>query len=165
MRRALFALVTLALVAAGAAIATRPAPAAAVYTVAQVRAGLASNSGAWIGRMVLVRGLIMQCRRVEGCSAIPAGIPRVGLVDGIPIIEMPRATVLSQSLPLQIERDPLRDALRRVPLLGRVVPPPRRLSLAQPATYPVRLVVLRPCTVSNSRLPCVAAVLSDTVGG
>ncbi len=163
MRRALFALITLALVATVAATATRPAPVATVYTVAQVRAGLARNPGAWVGRTILVRALIMQCRRVEGCSAIPTGIPRMGLVDGIPIIEMPRATVLSQSLPLQIEQDPLRAFLRRAPLLDRVVSPPRRLSLAQAATYPVRLVVLTPCAVESSRQPCIAALLTDTV--
>lgn len=168
MRCALFALVTFALlaaVAAAVAVATRSAPAVTVYTVAQVRARLARDPGAWIGHTVLVRGLVMRCQRVEGCSVIPPGIPRVGLIDGIPIIEMPRETVLSQSLPLQLERDPVRDTLRRIPLLGRVVPPPRRLSLAQPAAYPVRLVVLNPCTVAGSRLPCVAASLADTVDG
>jgi len=168
MKRLLFALLTVALAAvivAGVAVVTRPAPASTVYTVAQVRAGLAHNPGAWIGHTVLVRGVIMRCLRVEGCDAIPQGIPRVGLVDGIPIIEMPRATVLSQSLPLLFERDPLRAFLRRMPLPRGLVPPPRRLDLTGADTYAIRLVTLTPCAVANSRLPCVAASLTDTTGG
>jgi hypothetical protein len=88
--------------------------AGAIYTVARVRAGLARTPQAWIGRTILVRGLVIRCRLVEGCVALPPGIPRVGLVDGIPIIEMPRAAVLSQALPLQVGEDPLRSFLRLI---------------------------------------------------
>ncbi|MDQ2827476.1 MAG: hypothetical protein M3Y74_00275 [Chloroflexota bacterium] len=136
--------------------------AGAVYTVARVRAGLARNPQAWVGRTILVRGLVIRCRLVEGCIALPPGIPRVGLVDGIPIIEMPRAAVLSQALPLQVGEDPLRSFLRLIPLLRGVVPAPRQPSPAQPTTYRVRLIVETPCAVANSHTSCVVASLIDT---
>jgi hypothetical protein len=162
MRRIALVLAALALVVAIImATGQRPIPADAVYTVAQVRAGLLHNSGAWVGRTLLVRGLVIRCRLVEGCVALPPGIPRVGLVDGIPIIEMPRMAVLSQALPLQVEEDPFRLFLRRIPLLRGVVPAPRQLSPAQPATYRVRLIVQTPCAVANSRASCVVASLVD----
>ncbi len=140
----------------------QPTSAGAVYTVARVRAGLARNPQAWVGRTILVRGLVIRCRLVEGCIALPPGIPRVGLVDGIPIIEMPRAAVLSQALPLQVGEDPLRSFLRLIPLLRGVVPAPRQLSPAQPTTYRVRLIVETPCAVANSHTSCVVASLIDT---
>jgi len=62
------------------AMGRQPSSTEAVYTVAQARAGLARNPRAWIGRTILVRGLVIQCRLVEGCVALPPGIPRVGLV-------------------------------------------------------------------------------------
>lgn len=140
----------------------QPTSAGAVYTVARVRAGLARTPQAWIGRTILVRGLVIRCRLVEGCVALPPGIPRVGLVDGIPIIEMPRAAVLSQALPLQVGEDPLRSFLRLIPLLRGVVPAPRQPSPAQPTTYRVRLIVETPCAVANSHTSCVVASLIDT---
>ncbi len=158
MRRIVLVLAALALVVAIImATGQRPTPAGAVYTVAQVRAGLARNPRAWVGRTILVRGLVMRCRLVEGCVALPPGIPRVGLVDGIPIIEMPRAAVLSQALPLQVGEDPFRSFLRLIPLLRRVVPTPRQLSPAQPTTYRVHLIVETPCAAANSRASCVVA--------
>ena len=138
-------------------VGRQPTPAGAVYTIGQVRAGLARHPWAWVGRTILVRGLVIRCRLVEGCVALPPGIPRVGLVAGIPIIEMPRAAVLSQALPLQVEEDPFRSFLRLIPLLRRVVPAPRQLSPIQPTTYRVRLIVETPCAVANSRMSCVVA--------
>lgn len=161
-RRAALVLAALTLaIAIIIAIGRQPSSTEAVYTVAQTRAGLARNPRAWIGRTILVRGLVIQCRLVEGCVALPPGIPRVGLVDGIPIIEMPRVAVLSQALPLRVDEDPLRLLLRRLPLLRGIVPAPRQLSTAQSATYRVRLIVETPCAVANSPASCVVASLTD----
>ncbi len=156
-------LLSLALVVVLArAVVTRPSPAREiVYTVAQVRAGLSRSPGRWVGRTVLVRGSVVGCRRREGCLAPLAGIPAEGLVDGIPIIEMPRTTVLSLALPLQVEQDPLWAFLRRVPPLRQIVPAPPRLFTAQPATYRVRLVVLTPCALERVNTSCVAALLRE----
>jgi len=161
-RRIALVLAALALVVAIImATGQRPTPAGAVYTVAQARAGLARNPRAWVGRTILVRALVIRCRLVEGCVALPPGIPRVGFVDGIPIIEMPRAAVLSQALPLQVGEDPFRSFLRRIPLLHGVIPAPRQLSPAHPATYRVRLIVETPCAAANSHASCVVASLID----
>ena len=161
-RRIVLVLAALTLaVAIIVAMGHQPTPMGAVYTVAQVRAGLARNPRAWVGRTILVRGLVIRCRLVEGCVALPPGIPRVGLVDGIPIIEMPRAAVLSQALPLRISENPLWSFLRLIPLLRGVVPASRQLSPAQPTAYRVRLIVETPCAVANSRASCVVASLVD----
>lgn len=144
------------------AVVGRPGAARArVYTVAQVWAGLSRHPRQWLDTTILVRGLIVGCLPGAGCAAMPPGIPNSGLVDGIPIFEMPRTTVLSRSLPLQVADDPLRALLRRIPLLNRVMAMPRLQLPAQPATYRVRLIVARPCAVENMGPPCIEALLVD----
>jgi hypothetical protein len=163
MRRPLVAGAAVVLImACAAAILARPANAAGrAYTVAQVRAGLSRDPRGWIDRTIFVRGVVMRCLRVEGCYGTPAGIPSIGLVDGIPIVEAPRTMVLSQSLPLLLERDPLRAYLRRAPFIRAVLPTPQRLSLTQAAVYRVRLSVLAPCSVERINTPCIVAYLVD----
>lgn len=163
MNRALVALIAGALhLAVAVAVVGRPsATSARVYTVAQVWAGLSRHPRQWLDRTILVRGLIVGCLPGAGCAAMPPGIPNSGLIDGIPIFEMPRTTVLSRSLPLAVEDDPLRALLHRIPLLNRVMAAPRLQLPAQPATYRVRLIVARPCAVENMGPPCIEALLVD----
>jgi hypothetical protein len=58
-RRAVVRLVVLAVVLAGGLLAARRASPARVYTVAEVQAGLAHHLKAWMGRVVLVRGVFV----------------------------------------------------------------------------------------------------------
>jgi hypothetical protein len=56
--------------------------------------------------------------------------------------------------------DPLLSALRRVPVLGTLVPPPQQILSDHPAVYRIRLEALpRPCLVD----PCVLPLLIDAV--
>jgi hypothetical protein len=103
-----------------------------VYTVAQVQDNLARDRAAWVGRAVLVRGTLQP----SGCISWAAG--------GAPCHDRAAYLLLERDgvSALQVAGwgpDPLLAALRRLPLVGRLVPRPRAVRWGALATYPVRL--------------------------
>jgi hypothetical protein len=128
--------------------ALRPAQHSAVYSVAQVQAGLAHHPGTWEGRTVRVRGVAAICLSSDisqRCSHWPTY-----LMD---------AVVISPFLPLAWGRlDALRAFLRRVPLGSQMIAPPQTPRWWMPATYRVQLrAAVGLCGVP----PCYEALLLD----
>jgi hypothetical protein len=122
-------------------------PLGPLATVAQVDRALTQDPAGCRGRSVVVRGravrsltwqapdsLVLQSALVDG--AHPEGLLSLSVSWGRP--------------------DPLLAALRRVPLLGRWVPPPQRLHLGMPAFYRVQL-----CAPAGAAPGCAGAVLLD----
>jgi hypothetical protein len=125
-----------------------------VYTVAQLRAGLADNPRAWIGRTLLVRGVAigpigLSCPPNASCplawpALIDAGagngptLPLVAVSVGR-VLRIPSVSV-GRVLPLSLgPADPLLALLRRLPLVGRLVPGPQVLRWGKPTIYRVQV--------------------------
>jgi hypothetical protein len=100
-----------------------------VYSVAAARAALLHRPERWIGRTLYVRG------RLDGCPRAPAPCP----------IWQPRLfdpSVATGRGALPVERRPSASwllALRRIPVLGALVPAPRALRWGAVGTYAVRV--------------------------
>jgi hypothetical protein len=118
-----------------------------VYPVAKVQAGLAHQPGVWVGRTVRVRGIAGVCLasdHPQSCSHGP-----MYLMDAI------RSDAV---LPLvQGRQDAVPAFLRRLPLVGTVVPAPEVLQWYTIATYHVHLQIEQLCPST-----CYTAVLLDT---
>jgi hypothetical protein len=117
-----------------------------VSTVAQVSAGLVHDPRLWTGRSLRVRGIALAPVCVPGISSLcsPA---RAMIVDG------PTAPVRGE-LPLAWqEQGPAQAFLRRVPLLGDLVPVIHWGALA---AYRVRI---RPLPCSPGGAPCFEVVV------
>jgi hypothetical protein len=145
---------------AGAVLATHEQHAqGTVYTVTQVQAGLAEHPRAWLGWTMRVRGLVVPCQvgpddppnlpPSQSCSGWPAD-----LVD-------PGSASAAAFLPLTWSlQSPLLAALRRLPLLGPLLPAPAAPTRTTITTYRVRLRVA-PSAVCSST-PCYEALVLDT---
>jgi hypothetical protein len=125
-----------------------------VYTVAEVQAHLADDPRAWLGRIVRVRGIARACQpsgspaRVLFCRRRPQDLldpGPVGASDPMPLAWSARGSWLT--------------VLRRVPVLGQLMPAPQRLRWGAEATYRVqiRAVPAGSCT----SVPCDEALLLD----
>jgi hypothetical protein len=126
-----------------------------VYPVAQVQAGLDRNPRLWVGRTVLVYGVVIGCPPGYPCLITPAGT-----VENALGLASSSSVPLAQALHLDWEpQDPWLMALRQVPLLGRLVPAPQALCMEGPADYRVRLVSVKPCGIPSSL--CIHARLLD----
>lgn len=147
-------------------VPARPLP---QYSVAQVRSGLAHHRSAWIGRTILVRAIVMSPCPIGipnsgGCILIPAGVPRVGLVDmnnGNSLVAQ-----LGQALPLAVAParidDPVEHLLKRV---GLMPPDPTPVLLLRSSiqTYRVRLTTQTPCLLEQISGPCDVAYIGVAI--
>jgi hypothetical protein len=101
-----------------------------VYTVSELRAGLATNPHAWLGHTMLVRGVALG----------PACPPHASCVFAWPALVGADATRLGNSLVLSMgPANSLLALLRRLPLVRRLVPGPQLLRWGRPAVYRVRV--------------------------
>jgi len=120
-----------------------------VYTVSQVLTGLQRDPRAWVGRTALVRGAALLL--LPGCGATawcPAGLYE-------PHTRRPGPILLLEPGPA----NPLWGRLRRVPILGDVVPRPQHMHDQTSAVYRLRFQAVshRSCDAH----PCVNALLVD----
>jgi hypothetical protein len=130
-----------------------------VYTVAQVQAQLAHRPAVWIGRTIRIRGQMDGCPGIltPAAQAVCLGWDRAYLSD----------TTAPATAPLLVERGtpgPLLAALRRLPVLGALLPAAQALHWEIAATYRVRLS-LAPAASCYRTLPCYAALLLDATSG
>jgi hypothetical protein len=103
---------------------------APIYTVSELRAGVATNPHAWLEHTVLVRGLALG----------PACPPNASCVFAWPALVDPDATGPGSSLLLSMgPANSLLALLRRLPLVGRLVPGPQLLRWGRPAVYRVQV--------------------------
>ena len=101
-----------------------------VYTVAELRAGLADNPHVWLGHSVLVRGVVL------GLSCPP----NASCAFALPVLIDADATGPGNYLPLSVgPANPLLALLRRLPLVGRLMPGPQLLRWGRPAIYRVQV--------------------------
>jgi hypothetical protein len=126
-----------------------------VYTVAQVQAQLARRPRAWTNRALLLRGVA----EVAGCvvdtpdGQLLCGPARAVLGDAGP-------PPTGASLPLALAgSDPLLAVVRRVPLLGGLLPAGQMVHWGEVATYRVELRVM-PDQVCGAAT-CYGALLLD----
>lgn len=122
-----------------------------VYTVAAVEQHLARNPMGWAGRTVLVRARAILVRDWVPPDSLVA---RIDLGD-------PAPATSTVSLSLQWGRpDPLLATLRRLPLMGRLVPPPQRPHWDGLAVYRLQMCAPAGCDPSGAN-----AILLDADPG
>jgi hypothetical protein len=104
-----------------------------VYSVAELRAHLAHDPGAWARRTVLVRGRATACaiRLEQGHFHCTPRQPRLDDPDG---------AAMTEPLPLSwAGPNPALTVMRGIPLLGSLLPGPQELDWDVVATYRVQL--------------------------
>jgi hypothetical protein len=113
-----------------------------VYGVSEVSAGLAQTPERWVGATVWVQGVLAGARQQHDTRgeweivAPPHLADPVGMAMGVPFTAtMDLAVSWSTATPLWAW-------LRRLPLLGRVLPRPQTAQWGRLATYRVRLRVV-----------------------
>jgi hypothetical protein len=151
----LLAFALLALLAAAAVAGRMAAPIGDVYTVAQVKAGMAAHPAAWVGRTVLVRAIAYP-RSGSSCPNANPYCDAVSLLDN--------ATTATDASTLVVSGRPADvgwTVLRRVPVLGPLIVPPRDPLWGQVATYRVQFVAH---PYSACTLPCMGTRLVG-IGG
>ena len=166
MKRAILALLGLAS-AAGLLLGVMQGTGGAgpVYSVTELRARLTHDPSAWVGRVVLVRGTVTGCGFARPCPLLmvvhcgTAGPCRPIGLPGMMLVDQPTASWL-RGLPVQLgAQNPQLAFLRRLPLVGRVVPPPQVVRWGIPAVYRVQLQPAQRSVCVSS--PCYEAVLED----
>jgi hypothetical protein len=165
MMRAILALLGLAGAAGLMMVVMHQVGAASpVYTVTELRASLTHDPGAWVGRVVLVRGTVTGCGFGLPCPlmavrcATRGPCPPIGL-PGLMLVDQPTISRLG-GLPVQLgTENPQLAFLRRLPLLGRVVRPSQVVHWGIPAVYRVQLQPTQRSICGSS--PCYEAVLDD----
>jgi hypothetical protein len=102
-----------------------------VVTVTEVEHALARDPAGWSGRIVRVRG---RAARYVSWQAPDSLVTHLVLVDPAPAPStQPLAIVWGRP-------DPVLAALRQVPLVGAVVPPPQHLQPGSTAVYRVQVL-------------------------
>jgi hypothetical protein len=127
----------------------RRAP-ARVYTVAQVRAGLARQPAAWIGQTVIVRGVAaeadfatrprtstgMNCQLTTLGSPLPCALPLtmpdgstvyLTLIDNSASRQANMLPLVLAVRPVPVVSNPLITFVRRLPALARLLPAPKKI--------------------------------------
>ena len=127
-----------------------------VYTVAQVRAGLARNPRAWVGRTVLVRGtmVVMVFACPYGGDGFKCGALQWEELD--PDAPGPQPLILAPA-----PASPLLALVHRLPLVGPLMPWPRPLREG-PGAYRVQLRAASHCPFPSANPSCASALLLDT---
>jgi hypothetical protein len=141
----LMLLSSLLIAVCGAALTTaRQLAGSRVYSVAQVQRQLARDARGWLGRTILVRGMV---------AGEPAYHPAPSLVAvdaAAPVDPLPLAWA---------GVDPLRTYLRRLPVLDSLAPPTQAVRWGVGAVYRIRL---RAAPAGSCAVPpCYQALLLD----
>jgi hypothetical protein len=152
--RPLVALLALALGMGGVVvIGTSVGTHARVYTVAAVQDSLARRPAAWVGWVVGVRGIAVR----SGCLSWPS--PEITTCQGWGqsiLLDPGELTALPLTLGAP---NPLLALLSRLPLAGRLLPPPQAVHWGAVTTYWVQLRAAPAGSCPSS--PCYRALLLD----
>lgn len=124
-----------------------------VYTVAQVRAGLARDAEVWVGRSVLVRGMADPCPWWGGTI-------RLWQCADDPLVLGPGPSdPVAEPLPLGLTGEPAALAfLRGLPVLHDLLARSPAVPLFTPSRFRVRLQSLA-AQSCGGRSPCYTALL------
>jgi hypothetical protein len=151
-RLALLAVLLAATLVAGAVAIQRALDSGPVYSVDQVSAGLVRDPHAWLGRTLLVRGIVpaYYCPGPISVSCPPT--PPTTLHSA--------ARASGRSLPLFFgSADPGTSILQSEPILRSLLPGPQHLLRGRAAVYRIRVQTLGGDVCGY--WPCYAAVLID----
>ena len=144
-----------------------------VYSVAEVKAGLTRQPTAWVGRVVLTRGIVVIIHHSlfgTGLALSSVGPSQTTvLVPDIPTLPHTETALLSYIFnartgtvlllrPLPTDSTPIMAALRHIPIVGRLLPQPRRVVSYAPAIYRLQLLAPQQSCLHNQ---CADAVLLD----
>jgi hypothetical protein len=129
-----------------------------VYSVSGLRARLVRQPQQWLGRTVLVRGIAEVCLDSYGETPDRCLAARLRLEDAN------RPAMVAPLLLVAAPANPLVVRLRRVPVLGRLVPAPQVLPWGIPATFRIQLRTPR-STTCDLTAPCYEALLLDATPG
>jgi hypothetical protein len=129
-----------------------------VHSVVALRADLTDEAKEWVGRTILVRGEVVPCMPIPSagngpCATLaPSPWPQSGVDPARPAALVP--------LPLtRAGPDPWMAHLRRLPLLGALVPAPQALRWGVAATYRVQVRPVAHSLCGSGQ--CYEAVLLD----
>jgi len=141
VRQAIGALLSLSLIATLVGVSLIR-PGGTVYTVPQLHHGLTRAPAAWLGRTILVHGVLYLCPPADSCYSPDS------LADSI-------ADPRSRSRPIYIPAhvgpaSPLLEALRPLPVIGRLAPARVVAALGREGTYRVYIS-------NRSRAACAVA--------
>ena len=157
MKRLSLVLLALILAASGAGliqVARSHTTLDRVYTVAQVRAGLARNPRAWVGRTVLVHGTLVvmafACPDVGGFKCTPIQWEELD-----PDAPGPQPLILAPA-----SASPLLTFLQRLPLVGSSMPWAQSLREG-PGVYRVQLRAPAHCPFPSANPSCASALLLE----
>jgi hypothetical protein len=127
-----------------------------VYTVAQVRTHLVRQPHAWRDRTLLLRGVAV----VAGTCLPPSG-PQLALcAPSRAVLDAADAPSSGTALPLaSAGPDPLLVLVRRLPLLGGLLPAPQAAAWGKVATYRLQLWAIPDAVCAAAT--CYEAVLLD----
>lgn len=125
--------------------------AAYVYTVAQLRADMGRRPALWRGRAAFVQAMAYPLG--TNCPPSTPWCTNVVLTDDASIGATTPTLVVMAAPP-----DPYTGLLRRVPLLGRLIPDPQRVAWGQRATYRVYVS-------AQTFTPCLAPCLNVQLKG
>jgi hypothetical protein len=120
------------------------------YTVAQVRALLASQRRAEGDRVIRIHGMVTTMQETFPC--VKPSCALVGIADSI---DDPASALLWLG---QDADNPFWGAVRAVPLIGKIAPPRQEPLVGDPGTYQIRLLARPDC----SGMRCYDAVLLDS---
>lgn len=132
-----------------------------VYSLAGLESHLAHEPAAWLQRSVRTRALLGgQCTEIVDLAAA-CGASRMALIDPHARADSGSGSI-AQPLPLAWGKPPaLLAFLRRVPLVGQLLPRPQIVHLGVPAVY--RIQVRPTACVLSADPPCYEALLLDAI--
>jgi len=161
--------ITTGIVIAGSSPRTRTH----VYSVAEVKAGLARQPTVWVGRVVLTRGIVVIIHHSlfgAGLALSSVGPPQTTvLVPDIPTLPHTEAALLSYIFNAQTDTvlllrpqptnsTTIVTTLRRIPIVGKLLPQPRHVTSYVPSIYRLQLLAPQQSCLHNQ---CADAVLLD----
>jgi len=147
---------------------------ARVYSVGEIKAGLARRSIAWAGQVVLARGIVVTIHHNlfgTGLALASVGPSQTTvLVPDLPTLRHNETALLSYIfntrtgtvLLLRPHRpepaNPLMTALQRVPVVGKLFPQQRRVTNDAPAVYRLQILAAQQSCLRDQ---CADAVVLD----
>jgi hypothetical protein len=127
-----------------------------IFSVEAVRTGLVRDPAVWLHRSLRIRAIASRCGG-------PAGGPHCLYAQPQLLGASGDGATWALSLDWDPASPPLLQLVRRLPVLGTLMPPPQRLRWGVMAVYRVRLAPVSPPPWGAS--PCYEGVLLDAAPG
>jgi len=158
-----------------------PAAPSQVYPVGNVQDGLRYNPRAWVGRTVLVQGIVQEVAWKQGAITAlvaagpgkdlpftpPSGLSRDAIVHLFLRAIIPSVDNPYRPLQLRVQQaqttDPLPPVLRGLPWVRQLIPAPQRVLGGTPAIYRIHLLARPQRDKACFNLSCDDGVLLTVI--